>query len=499
MAQIPLDRIHSVAQAYFQERLTKALELCLDLPNDVDVDLDFEIQGSLERISALKSMMKKHRYDESVELDARTLLEKTGNEGPVDDALTYIRRLVARAMILQNEYLVQELSGGTYNGAPDDNVFRGIEPSALPEYGDIATDHDLSISAAISSFMSLKETVWAPKTKADYKRCLYLARDVIGADRPLSSVTADDIREVRDVLMSMPAHAFKTHAVLGQSLKKIIANNTDGSKLAFKTRDKYFTMIRTFFKWAVDEEKLAHMPGKGVKLAGGLKETAIEERYPYSKNELLKIFTSPLYAGCKSFSRRHIPGDITERDDYFWIPIVALYSGMRLGEIIQLRLTDIKSEDGVPYFDVSLEGDKNKTVKTATSIRRVPVHPILISLGFLHYAAERAKNKRQRLFDDIKPGKTGYYSANFSKWWGRYSRKIAVHTDKTAFHSFRHNFTDALREAEVADDVSRQLTGHADKTGDSHARYGTKASLKRLRDGINKVSFGPIDDLLNKV
>ncbi|MBB5092596.1 integrase [Pseudochrobactrum saccharolyticum] len=499
MAQIPLDRIHSVAQAYFQERLTKALELCLDLPSDVDVDLNFEIQGSLERISALKSMMKKHRYDDSVELDARALLEKTGNEGPADDALTYIRRLVARAMILQNEYLVQELSGGTYNGAPDDSVFRGIGPGALPEDGDIATDHDLSIRTAIESFMALKDTVWVPKTKADYKRCLLLASDVIGADRPLSSVKADDIRKVRDVLMSMPANAFKTYVVSGQSLKKIITDNADGSKLAFKTREKYFTMIRTFFKWAVDEEKLAQMPGKGIKLVGGMKEAEIEERDPYSKDELLKIFSSPLYAGSKSFSRRYIPGTMTERDDYFWIPIVALYTGMRLGEIVQLRLTDLKSEDGVPYFNVSLDGDKQKTVKTAQSIRRVPVHPILISLGLLTYAAAREKANRQRLFDDIKPSKTGYYSANFSKWWGRYSRKITVHTDKTAFHSFRHNFTDALREAEVADDVSRQLTGHADKPGDSHARYGTKASLKRLREGIIKISYGSIDDLLNKV
>ncbi|MGC0051627.1 hypothetical protein ACNSPG_01000 [Brucella pituitosa] len=268
MAQIPLEHINAIAQAYFQERLTKALELSLHLPNDAEVDIDFEIQGSIDRLNVLKAMMKKHRYDDSVELDARELLKKAGVEGRNVDALDYIRRLVARAMALQNEYLVQELSGGTYNGAPDDPIFRGIQPSAIAEYEDTPNNHDLSISTAIVSFMALKQTVWASKTKADYKRCLYIIQDVIGADRPLSSINTDDIRAVRDALMNMPAHALKTHATLGQSLKQIIASNTDGPKLAFKTRDKYFTMIRTFFKWAVDEEKLAQMPGKGVKLAG---------------------------------------------------------------------------------------------------------------------------------------------------------------------------------------------------------------------------------------
>lgn len=298
--------------------------------------------------------------------------------------------------------------------------------------------------------------------------------------------------------MKMPSNAFKAKSSSGKTLSEIIKENKDGKILSFKTRDKYFMMIRSFFKWAVDEELISKMPGSNIVMMGAPKETAIDERYPYDESELRRIFTSPLYTGCKSLSRRSTPGEIIEHDDYYWIPIVALYTGMRLGEIIQLRLTDVKLEDGIHYFDVSLDDDQQKTVKTATSIRRIPVHPILITLGLLSYATTREKHKRQRLFDDIQPSEAGYYSGNFSKWWGRYTRKIGVQTAKTAFHSFRHNFTDALREAEIPEDISRQLTGHADKAGDSHARYGKKASLKRLRDGISKISYGEIDQVINQ-
>lgn len=196
MAQIPLDRIHAVAQAYFQECLTKALELTIDLPQDGNIDIDFEIQGSVDRIADLRAMLKKQQYDDIVEIDARELLEKISNGSPADDALIYIRKLVARAKLLQNEYLVQELSGNTYSGAPDDPIFKDIRPAELPDWEATTSSHTQSLSAAIETYITLKDTAWVNKTKDDQKRCLYLASEVIGADRPLSTISADDMRHV---------------------------------------------------------------------------------------------------------------------------------------------------------------------------------------------------------------------------------------------------------------------------------------------------------------
>lgn len=105
------------------------------------------------------------------------------------------------------------------------------------------------------------------------------------------------------------------------------------------------------------------------------------------------------------------------RDGKFWVPLIALYSGLRLGEIVQLLAADLREEQGVWFFDVTKGEDKS--LKTANSERRVPVHPQLLELRLLEL-----KGKNKRLFPDIEPGQDGYYSHNFSKWWGRYARRI---------------------------------------------------------------------------
>ena len=59
--------------------------------------------------------------------------------------------------------------------------------------------------------------------------------------------------------------------------------------------------------------------------------------------------------------------------------ILGMYSGLRLSEKCQLNVEDVKKVYGVLCFDVNDEKDK---MKTKSSPRIVPVHPVLIKLGF---------------------------------------------------------------------------------------------------------------------
>ena len=65
---------------------------------------------------------------------------------------------------------------------------------------------------------------------------------------------------------------------------------------------------------------------------------------PVFREATKNALRSPVYTGCKSASRRSAKGQHVIRDGKFWIPLIALYSGMRLGEIVQLLVGDIKSE-----------------------------------------------------------------------------------------------------------------------------------------------------------
>src|SRR6185312_3760361 len=206
------------------------------------------------------------------------------------------------------------------------------------------------------------------------------------------------------------------------------------------TQDKYLVMLKQLLIWAANEGYIEKVPGRGVTVAGVGKTNPAEQRNPYSAEQLVAIFKSPLYTGHRSERTRHQAGKLVLRDGKFWVPLVALFSGMRVGEIIQLSRTDVRESDGVVYFDVN-DGD-GKQVKTTSSKRRVPVHPTLIEMGFLKFV--HSVKHGGRIFSDIEPGQDGSFSHNFSKWWGRYSRQVGFRSPKTSFHSLRHGFRDAL-------------------------------------------------------
>lgn len=120
------------------------------------------------------------------------------------------------------------------------------------------------------------------------------------------------------------------------------------------------------------------------------------------------IFTTPVYTGRVSEARAGTAGEHVFKDGKFWVPLIGLFSGMRLGEIVQLHRSDLLCVDGVWVFDINRAEDAKKKVKTETSLRQVPVHHTLIDLGLL----ERRENNSlgKRLFPDLRPGLNGFYS-----------------------------------------------------------------------------------------
>jgi integrase len=155
----------------------------------------------------------------------------------------------------------------------------------------------------------------------------------------------------------------------GLSIKQAIAANVSGPALSPKTQEKYLTMFKQILIWACNEGLINKVPGVNIKVAGLKKIIPGEQRDPYAPEQLVEIFKSPIYTGHQSKVRRHKPGSLLIRDGYYWVPLIALFSGMRLGEILQLMKSDVREENGIWYFDVN-KGE-GKSLKTASSKRRV--------------------------------------------------------------------------------------------------------------------------------
>jgi integrase len=492
MADVSNDVIVNRAKDYFKVQLSKSLELALLLPTDPLIDLDFEISGTEQLATNMREALKQQHFSPSVQSDARALLNPA-NPGIVtkpSDAFRFACVAILRAKIESTRILASQLRGECHEIAPKDPWFAGITAVDLPPIpGDDATvvPTGPTFGSVAKKFFDFKsKDDWASKTAADVKRVIALATELIGANKSMTSFGIDDVKSVRDALASVPPNYMKMVANKGVGVKEAITANVSGISLSIKTQDKYFTMFKQILIWAVNEGYLDKVPGANVKVPGLKKLIPGEQRDPYSPDQLTKIIKSPLYTGHLSEACRHKPGQLLVRDGHFWVPLIALFSGMRLGEILQLVKSDVKEENGIWYFDVT-KGE-GKSLKTASSKRRVPIHRTLLDLGLLDHV--KPAQPSGRIFPEIKKGADGYHSHDFSKWWGRYAKQVGFKSARTVFHSFRHNFMDALRAAELPDYINKALAGHADKS--VHGQYGGGEKLSQLKKAIDQVSY-PVD------
>jgi integrase len=490
MPELSQETIERLARRYFQQQLGSTEEWAYLIPSDPAVDQAFEAQDSLDEAERLRTSLAQRRYDAITKGAAAEALSAEGLDRNDLETFDQLCAAILRARIEAHRIYAAKLRGRYDEIAPRDPLFAGLVSTAMPGLPGVPQElSDRSITCLTQKYLDLKRPGWAPKTRLDNKRVLDLFAEVVGSSRPIDTIGKDELRAHRDVLLHLPKNYTKRKANTGQSIHAIIKSG--GKDVIQKpTITKYLTRTYAFLDWCVDEGYVASpLPRMKGPVISSIE--AHDARYSFSKDQLRVLFSSPVFAGCKSLSRRSEKGKQVIRDGKYWIPLIALYSGMRLGEVVQLLVTDIKSEDGTTYFDIGRGEGEVKQIKTLSSMRRVPVHKKLIGLGLLdHLAAARAAKPKGRLFADVKPGVNGDFSHNFSKWFGRYLRDVGAKTPKTSFHSFRHNFKDALVAAAVPESHARLLMGHADDG--VHGLYGTKIPIKLLDAELQKIDY-PLD------
>lgn len=211
----------------------------------------------------------------------------------------------------------------------------------------------------------------------------------------------------------------------------------------------------------MNEELLDQNPVRGLRLVDDVAKR--DKRHPFSADQLRKIFHAPIYTGCLDGEPGYaVEGDNRPRNARFWVPLIDLHTGMRLNEICQLDVADIRKIDGIHCIlitDHSKVGSTDKQLKTTSSERIMPIHRNLIECGFLAYVELLRRDGVSKLFVEIDAGSKGIRSIAFSKWFNQFLRRCGASRERTCFHSFRHNSRDELRTANVNHDVAMRLGG----------------------------------------
>lgn len=258
----------------------------------------------------------------------------------------------------------------------------------------------------------------------------------------------------------------------------------------------YLNKFCAVLNWAVREELIPRNPAVGLQIVDPVARR--DKRRPFSDAQLRRIFSAPLFFDCRDGRHRmdNAPSSkpVVSR---VWVPLIALYGGMRLNEICQLDISDIRAIDGVHCFvisEASEVGSTDKRLKTASSERIVPVHQDLIAFGLLELVGRRRRRGERKLFGDLPMGQTGYRSSPFSQWFRRFLKEVGGEAPLTCFHSFRHNFRDALRASGAPREIAMALGGWSSSGNGSGIadNYGNGFGALLLAEAINGVRYSEV-------
>ena len=340
-------------------------------------------------------------------------------------------------------------------------------------------DHGQDLAELIDAFIEERGQLWAHRSTQVHSGALGMFQDFIGT-KAIGLLSRKDCRDFKLTLEKLPPKwqtRFKSMKIQDVAALQL-------PPISPATVNRLLSPICTFLNWAVVEGHISANPASRLRAIARVR--ADSQRAAFQDVDLRFIFErSPMYRGCEAAWKRNHPGSKIIKDARFWLPLIALFTGMRLEEIAQLRCRDIKQVGDVWVIDVNTSDGKR--LKNQNSQRLIPIHSELLAIGLLDRVEQTVVSGNERLWPELQINKHGSHSASYSTWFGRYKKLIGLTDPKKTFHSFRHTFIDQLKQLDVPDGKIQELVGHANHSITT-GRYGKPyrpAALKKVIEGLD--------------
>lgn len=259
-----------------------------------------------------------------------------------------------------------------------------------------------------------------------------------------------------------------TRVTAGQFVAKVIQPRP----VSRVTKTKEVSACRGWFQWAmlrgeIDANPFDRMQATLKKSKRGT-ETA---RRTWTDVELMTVL--------------HGLRDDRREPLLFPLTLLALYTGMRLNEVCNLRREDYDDQAQVLHVR---EG------KSQAAVRIVPIHPVIREA-----VAELAESSPDGyLLPGLVPGgpdrKRGH---SIGKTWGRRIRSLGINDRRLVFHALRATFITAALNGGASKEVVQQLAGH-EREGVTMTSYARVLSLQLCRAAVAGVTFGAADHCANE-
>jgi len=332
--------------------------------------------------------------------------------------------------------------------------------------------------------------------------------ELLTGHKPFAACTQEDLANFKRKLRLLPKRYDMTSEKSRQIVLAAAEERPTGLPpadlgLAPPTINRHITALRVIHRWA-GMAGVAAPEWTFARLHIGVskKKRARNQRPPTSREDLEKLFALPIFTGCQPhrggtgqavLRARFTPGATIVHDAFYWVPLIAHYTGVRREENCKLRPADFRQLDGIHY--IQIEETETGRVKNEGSVRAVPLHRELIRLGLLEFVEACRKEGRDVLFPELRPtNRTQRFGDVFYKrCWVNIRAKGGL-SSKADIHGARHRFSTALKDQRVESEFRADLMGHVGKTI-TEERYSEPAELRLLREMVDQLP-SMTDDLV---
>ena len=363
-----------------------------------------------------------------------------------------------------------------------------------PKHTNLVTEERPSpaplLSSLVESYIKDISMGWDRKhfdgNDRDLRPRLELIVEIIG-DKPCDQITREDVARFKELSIKLPSNRKKKPAYRDLTIDQLSKMEIpEKDLLSVTSANKNLEKASSFFKWSKANstfvtEELWHPLVRRIK--NEVPED--EQRDEFSTEDLNKLFLSTQYVN-----------GTHEKPSHYWIPLIGLFTGARQNEICQLHKSDIyRDEDsGLWVIDIN-DKTPDKKLKKRSHGRIVPIHPIIINLGFVEFVKQ---SQGDRVFMELTLKRDGYQDL-FSKWFNRTYRSQRYCNvgnragEKKNFHSFRHTMINHLEKKGIPQPQVARLVGQLPSDGSvTTRRYGKKNSVEENQKIIETIDF-PID------
>lgn len=258
---------------------------------------------------------------------------------------------------------------------------------------------------------------------------------------------------------------------IGNTYRTWLRENCNTTKTA---RDR-LTNIKSLLKFAHETlEWIPKQPWRGL----DIKTTTTNKRRAWTDDELKTLFTAPLHTAYALPDARY-----GGRDAAYWIPLMGLYTGTRLGELCQLRTADVQKVEDIHVLVLTNEGE-GQSIKSDASHRSVPIHSELIRLGFLKYVEAVKKTRSNSLWPAL-PLRKGKPSDFFGRWFGEHCKALGL---TPTFHYLRHTVRPLMRKAGHSEGTMDKVTGHK-TVGSIGTTVYDHRTLQEVQEAVEAIQY----------